>query len=422
MSLHNDSSATSTAPIPYSHELNWPKNLAPFKVIDEDGSQGYPYPHYAWMRDNAPVMRASTPGADVWFLSRYEDVRKALRAPKIFSSEVVTPSPITFLTLFDAPNHTRLRKVVARAFTPKSVGIMEDRVREKGTELLEAMIAKGGGDAVEDYTLQLSMATISGILDVPAEDVDKMKFWSDEIFTYFAQLARNAPGNDTAAASTREFLTYLLNNLERLYEEESEAVGGHIARMWKEGLLTDKEASELCSFMFVAGHDTTTLLMAGAFLQFSETPDLLHRLRENPEDIEAFVEELARFRGPIHRTVRKTTEPVKVEGVTIPQGAIVRLMIASANRDHTKFPDGDVFDMDRDTKGHLGFGHGVHSCVGAPLARLETTITVELLTTMLDTIELDPDHAIEYMKGNNISNGPSTLHVRLHARDRALVN
>ncbi|GAB3594903.1 Vitamin D(3) 25-hydroxylase [Corynebacterium faecale] len=413
---------TTTALPPYSHELNWPENLVPFKVIDEDGSQGYPYPHYAWMRENAPVMRAATPGADVWFLTRYEDVRKALRAPKIFSSEVVTPVPITFLTLFDAPNHARLRKVVARAFTPKSVGIMEDRVRTIGTDLLEKMIENGGGDAVSDYTLQLSMATISGILDVPAEDVEKMKFWSDEIFTYFAQLARNAPGNDTAAESTRDFLAYLLNNLERLYREESEAVGGHIARMWKEGLLNDKEASELCSFMFVAGHDTTTLLMAGAFQQFSETPELLHRLRENPADIEPFVEELARFRGPIHRTVRKTTEPVELHGVTIPEGSIVRLMIASANRDHTKFPDGDTFDMDRDSSGHLGFGHGVHSCVGAPLARLETTITVELLTTMLERIELDPDHAIEYMKGNNISNGPNVLHVRLHSRDRSLVS
>ncbi|MCS5478382.1 cytochrome P450 [Corynebacterium sp. YIM 101645] len=418
MSTHPE---TLTQIPPYSHELNWPEDLAPYRVIDEDGSQGNPYRHYAWMRENAPVMRAATPGADVWFLTRYEDVRKALRAPKIFSSEVIQPVPLTFLTLFDAPNHARLRKVVARAFTPKAVGIMEDRIREVGTGLLEKMIKKGGGDAVADYTLQLSIATISGILDVPAADIGKMKFWSDEIFTFFAQLARNAPGNETAEESTKEFLAYLLNNLERLYQEESEAVGGHIARMWKEGLLNDKEASELCSFMFVAGHDTTTLLMAAAFLQFHESPDLLSRLRNNPEDIKKFVEELARFRGPIHRTVRRTTEAVEVAGVTIPKDAVVRLMVAAANRDHEKFPDGDVFNMDRETDGHFGFGHGVHSCVGAPLARLETTVTVELLSSMVEKIELDPEGVIEYAHGNNISNGTEKLPVRLYARDRALV-
>ncbi|ALZ98808.1 cytochrome P450 [Corynebacterium glutamicum] len=406
---------------PYSHELNWPSHLVPYKVIDEDGSQGVPYEHYAWMRENAPLMRAATPNADVWYLTRYEDVRKAARAPKTFSSEVVTPVPITFLTLFDAPNHARLRKVVARAFTPKAVGMVEDRVRERGTELLENLIAKGGGDVVANYTLQLSMSTISGILDVPASDIDKMKFWSDEIFTYFAQVARNAPGNDTAEQSTKDFLAYLLNNLERLYEIESEAVGGHIARMWKEGLLNDKEAAELCSFMFVAGHDTTTILMAGAFQQFSETPELLTHLRKNPEDVGKFVEELARFRGAIHRVVRRTTEPVEMYGYTIPENSIVRLMIASANRDDAQFPNAAVFDMNRDNKGHLGFGHGVHSCVGAPLARLETTVTVQLLTTMLDKIELDPQREIEYVFGNNISNGPHSLHVLLTARDRSLV-
>lgn len=418
MSAH---SPNATSLPPYSHELNWPENLAPFKVIDEDGSQGNPYPHYAWMRENAPVMRAATPSADVWFLTRYEDVRKALRTPKVFSSEVVTPVPITFLTLFDAPNHARLRKVVARAFTPKAVEIMTDRIRERGTELLEKMVENGGGDAVEDYTLQLSMSTISGILDVPAADIDKMKFWSDEIFAFFAQLARNAPGTPTAEESTRDFLDYLLNNLERLYDEDSQSVGGHIARMWKEDLLSDKEASELCSFMFVAGHDTTTILIANAFRQLAEAPELLDRLRHNPEDIEKFVEELARHRGSIHRTVRKTTEPVEIEGVTIPEGSIIRLMIAAANRDDNQFPDGDTFDMDRDTKGHLGFGHGVHSCVGAPLARLQTTISIELMTRMIGTIELDPTHPIDYMKGSNISNGPSQLYIRLQSRDRSLV-
>ena len=151
----------------YSHELAWPEGMAPFKVVD-DGTQGDPYAHYAWMRENAPVLRAASPVSDVWFISRYDDVRKAMRAPKVFSSQVVDPVPLTFLTLFDAPNHTRLRQVVAQAFTPKAIARFEDRVRENAHKYLDPMIAAGGGDAVEDYAIPLSMSTISALLDVPA--------------------------------------------------------------------------------------------------------------------------------------------------------------------------------------------------------------------------------------------------------------
>ena len=398
---------------PYSHELAWPEGLAPFKVVD-DGSQGDPYAHYAWMRENAPVLRAHSPVSDVWFLSRFDDVRKAMRAPKVFSSQVVDPVPLTFLTLFDAPNHTRLRQVVAQAFTPKAIARFEDRVRDNANLYLDRMIARGGGDAVDDYAIPLSMSTISALLDVPAADFEKMKFWSDETFSYFGRLARNAPGTGTDEQSTFEFFAYLQDTMERLYAEANESVGGHIARMWKEGLLSEKEAKELCAFVFVAGHDTTTILLANAFRMYGEQPDLLARIRQSPEDANLFVEELARFRGTVQRVSRITTEEVEVAGVTIPEGAIVRLLPAAANRDSAKYPDGERFDIDRDTSGHLGFGHGVHACLGAPLARLETRVTVELLAARLGSLALDPHQSIEYVRGNNLTNsGPEHLHVVL---------
>lgn len=398
---------------PYSHELAWPGHLAPFKVVD-DGTQGDPYEHYAWMRENAPVLRAHSPASDVWFISRFDDVRKAIRAPKIFSSQVVDPVPLTFLTLFDAPNHTRLRQVVAQAFTPKAIARFDDRVRENAHKYLDAMIAKGGGDAVEDFAIPLSMSTISALLDVPAADFEKMKFWSDETFSYFGRLARNAPGTGTDEQSTFEFFAYLKETMERLYREQNDSVGGHIARMWKDGLLSEKEAKELCAFVFVAGHDTTTILLANAFRIYSEQPGLLARLRETPADADAFVEELARFRGTVQRASRITTEEVEVAGVTIPKGAIVRLLPAAANHDDAKYPDGGKFDIDRDASGHLGFGHGVHSCLGSPLARLETRVTVELLAAKLGSIKLDPNQPITYVRGNNLTNsGPETLYVEL---------
>lgn len=398
---------------PYAHELAWPEGVEPFKVVD-DGSQGDPYAHYAWMRENAPVLRASSPVSDVWFISRYEDVRKAMRTPKIFSSQVVDPVPLTFLTLFDAPNHARLRQVVAQAFIPKAVARFEDRVRENAHRYLDQMIAAGSGDAVDDYAIPLSMSTISALLDVPAEDFEKMKFWSDETFSYFGRLARNAPGTGTDELSTFEFFAYLKDTMERLYAEENDSVGGHIARMWKEGLLSEKEAKELCAFVFVAGHDTTTILLANAFRMYSEQPNLLARIRQQPEDANLFVEELARYRGTVQRVSRITTEEVEIAGVRIPQGAIVRLLPAAANRDSAKYPEGEKFDIDRDTSGHLGFGHGVHACLGAPLARLETLVTVELLAAKLGSLALNAHRPIDYVRGNNLTNsGPEHLHVVL---------
>jgi cytochrome P450 len=184
--------------------------------------------------------------------------------------------------------------------------------------------------------------------------------------------------------------------------------------MWKEGLLSEKEAKELCAFVFVAGHDTTTILLANAFRVFSEHPELLDRIRRNPDDAGLFVEELARFRGTVQRASRITTEEVEMAGVRIPAGAIVRLLPAAANRDSSKFPDGETFDLDRSTDGHLGFGHGVHSCLGAPLARLEVLVTVKLLAERLGSLLLDPDKPIEYVRGNNLTNsGPEHLHVLL---------
>jgi cytochrome P450 len=141
---------------------------------------------------------------------------------------------------------------------------------------------------------------------------------------------------------------------------------------------------------------------------------LLDRIRRNPADANLFVEELARYRGTVQRASRITTEQVDVAGVTIPAGAIIRLLPAAANRDSSKYPDGETFDIDRTTDGHLGFGHGVHSCLGAPLARLETQVTVEILAAKLGSLALSQDKPIEYVRGNNLTNsGPEHLHVEL---------
>ncbi|PRX32780.1 cytochrome P450 [Paraburkholderia sp. BL18I3N2] len=398
---------------PYSHELDWPEGLEPFKVVD-DGSQGDPYEHYRWMRENAPVLRCQSTTSDVWFLSRYDDVYQAIRNPKLFSSEVVSPPPLTFLTLFDAPDHSRLRKVVQPSFLPLALDPFIEQIAQRAEHLLDAMIAKGGGDVVDDFAIPLSISTISTMIEVPNEDEEKMKFWSDETFSYFGRLARNAPGTGTDEESAQAFFAYLKQALERLARTDSQSIGGHIARMWKDGLLSEKEAKELCAFVFIAGHDTTTILVANAFRMFAEQPELLGRIRENLTDADRFVEEVARYRGTVQRVSRITTEATTVAGVDIPKGAVVRLLLSAANRDSRKFAEGETFDIDRDSSGHLGFGNGMHKCLGAPLAKLETLIATKALASKVGDIALDPARPIQYVRGNNLTNsGPEHLFVKL---------
>ncbi|CAM2188214.1 benzoate/toluate 1,2-dioxygenase reductase component [Paraburkholderia sacchari] len=397
----------------YSHELDWPEGLEPFKVVD-DGSQGDPYEHYRWMREHAPVLRCQSATSDVWFLSRYDDVYQAIRNPKLFSSEVVSPPPLTFLTLFDAPDHSRLRKVVQPSFLPLALDPFVEQIAQRAEDLLDAMIAKGGGDVVDDFAIPLSISTISTMIDVPNEDEEKMKFWSDETFSYFGRLARNAPGTGTDEQSAQAFFAYLKESMERLARTDSQSIGGHIARMWKDGLLSEKEAKELCAFVFIAGHDTTTILVANAFRMLAEEPHLLGRIRENPADAERFVEEVARYRGTVQRVSRITTEATTVAGVDLPKGAVVRLLLSAANRDSRKFVDGETFDIDRDSSGHLGFGNGMHKCLGAPLAKLETLISTKALARKIGAIALDPARPIQYVRGNNLTNsGPEHLFVKL---------
>ena len=416
--MSSDTIETTAIPaesLPYSHELDWPNGLEPFKVVD-DGSQGDPYAHYRFMVDEHPILRCATPTGDVYMISRYADVRKALRTPKVFSSQVVTPPPLTFVTLLDAPYHTKIRTVIAPSFTPKAIARFEEGIYQRAEILLDQLIAKGGGDIVDEFAIPLSMTTISALLDVPAEDQDLMKFWSDEAFSYFGRLARKAPGTGTDEESSMKFFQYLRDRMEVLYAEGNDSIGGEIAKRWKAGDLSDSEAGELCAFVFVAGHDTTTILIANAFMMLAQHPELIERLRNNPEEVARFVEETVRFRGTVQRASRITTQEVEMSGVVLPKGAVVRLMTAAAGRDFAQWPDADTFDMDRDPDGHTGFGAGVHMCAGAPLARMETIAGVQVAVKKLASLELDPERPITWVRGNNLTNsGPETLFVTMEA-------
>lgn len=404
--------------LPYSYELEWPEGLQPWTVIDEKGTQGEPYEHFAWMRKHHPVLRVHHPDEDVYFVSRYEDVRRGMRSPKILHNQVNDVAPFAFPTLLDGAAHVKLRKVVASAFIPKAIALVEDRVREVSQEIVSSFVASGGGEVVEDVSRPLTIATISGILGVPIDDVEKMNFLADKLFVLFARVSRMAPGTDDDEKYSQELFDYLHATLERLHEEKSDTVAGHIARAWKdEGVLTEEEATELCAFVFVAGFETTERLIAGGFRELKANPDLLRRLSENPEEDGAkFIEELVRFRGPVHKAPRRAVEDVEFANVLIPKGSIVRLLLASANRDESQWPHADEFDIDRPTEGHFGFGHGVHACLGAPLARLESRILFEELAKAVSAVDFDPAKDLTLLKGNSLTNGVDSLHVTVTPR------
>lgn len=399
--------------VPYSDELRWPEDLTPFETVNFE-IQKNPYRHYAWMRENAPVLRARGKANDVWFVSRYDDVRSALRDPKRFSSVVVDPIPLVFLTLFDPPDHTRLRKVAASSFTPKAVSQFEAQITEFADGCLKKLIASGGGDVVEGFALRVTMATISGLLGVPAQDFDQMKRWSDDISSYFGRLARQAPGTPNDEDGANAFFAYMSEHLRRAKSDSRETMGRNIATLLDEGVITEREAIHFCAFLFVAGHETTTVLLANSFRQFMEEPHLLERIRNNPGDAKLFVEEMVRYRGTVHRLSRRAKEDIVVAGALIPKNDIVVVLPASANRDDAVFANGDLFDMDRDQSAHLGFGHGIHSCLGQHLARLEGRIGVSLIAQQIGAVTLRAPDSIDFIVGGNLANcGPSYLDARL---------
>jgi len=398
---------------PYSHELSWPAELRPFETVDY-ATQSDPFHHYAWMRENAPVLRTYTPEVDVWYLSRYEDVRAAFRAPKIFSSATVDPVPLLFLTMFDAPQHTRLRHIVASAFLPNAVGKFEQQIRFRGTKYLDALLENGGGDVVDKFSMRLTMATIGTLLGIPANEFTQLKAWSDNLSDYFGRLARQAPGSPEDESGSLEFFDYLKMNLERAHSADDNTVGSNLAQLWKDGVLSEREATHFCAFLFLAGHETTTALIGNSFLELHRNPGLIARIRATPADSSLFVEEMARYRGTVQRASRITVSDVTVAGTFIPKGSVVKLLPGSANRDERKFANAETFDIDRDTTGHLGFGHGVHGCLGAPLARLEGRIALELITEKVEKIGLSDSSPVEFIVGGNLANaGPSRIEAQL---------
>jgi hypothetical protein len=334
-----------------------------------------PYPVYARLRREAPVYRE--PDAGSYVLTRFDDVYGVLRDHETFSSaKGIAPgmqsSPIPMLVMTDPPRHTRLRALVNKAFTPRVLAQLEPWLVEVVDSLLEEMPAKDV-DIVEALTVPLPVTAIARLLGIPETDRERFKRWSDAV----VGVTDYGVGQDRQA-QIGEMMQYFAVKIGERKAAPLQDVLSTIAHAEIDGEgLTDIEMLGFCLLLLVAGNETTTNLLSNMLNVLAGRPDLWERLRAEPGLVPNAVEEALRYDSPVQGLWRTTSRPVEMHGVEIPEGAKVMAGYAAANRDPEEFDNPDEFVPDRNFDLHMAFGYGIHYCLGAPLARLETKVAIE---------------------------------------------
>ncbi|MCR8577054.1 cytochrome P450 family protein [Streptomyces sp. Isolate_219] len=378
-----------------------------------------PYEVYARLRERGPVHRVRLPeGTAVWLVVGYDEVRAALSDPRLskewrHASSAQPMQPVSSgvsMLRSNAPQHTRLRGLVARAFTARRVASLAPRVQELTDELLEAMLAApdGRADLVEALAFPLPITVICELLGVPFLERDTFRTWTDILMV-------GAP-----TPQTREALAAMTGYLDRLVETKRARPGddllSDLIAVSDEGgdRLSHEELLGMAQLLLIAGYETTGNLIANGVLALLTHPDQLAALRADLSLIDGAVEEMLRYDGPLETsTFRFTIDPTDIAGTVVPGGGEVVLpVIADAGRDPLRFDDPDRFDITRAARGHVAFGHGIHFCLGAPLARLEARIAVRTLLERCPKLELDAHPADLRWRLGALLRGPRQLPVR----------
>jgi cytochrome P450 len=339
-----------------------------------------PYPSYAALRANQPVLHVEPYG--LWLVTRYASVRRVLTDHEAFSSQV---SPLRghgfeWLMFMDPPRHAELRTLISRAFTPKSITALAPRIAAIVTELLAPL--DGTCDLVAALGEPLPLRVIAELIGVPPDSAPQLGRWG----TAIVELGNTLGGDDSARASA----AFLAADAEMqvFFTDIVRARRNHPADdlITRLAELPDSELVRFCQLLLAAGTETTTNLITNALLCFA--PSELARLRADPAAIPQALEEVLRFRAPVQSMFRATRHEVELDGTVIPANAFIVASIGSANRDAEVFADPDRFDPARAPNPHLAFGHGIHFCLGAPLARLEGRIALEALCATFRSLEV----------------------------------
>lgn len=366
-----------------------------------------PFPFYARCRAEAPVVKVAMPdGQEAWLVTRYDDVAMVLKDDRFIKNRFSAMSyeqlkkqpwvPKMFLPLLhnmldqDPPVHTRLRALVHKAFSPRLVDEMQDRIAALAAELLDGVERRGRMDLIRDFSLPIPTTIIAEMLGVPVKDRHKFHRWSSRIIA-----ANSRHAMLTAIPGTWLFLRYIRRmTAARRARPQDDLVTALVQAQDEGGKLSDDELVAMIVLLIVAGHETTVNLIGSGMLALMTHPDQLERLRNEPALIKSAVEELLRFTSPVETgTERFAREDVTLHGVTIPKGETIFAAIASANRDERQFPRADELDIAREPNRHLAFGLGIHFCLGAPLARLEGQIAIGALVERLADLRLAVDPA-----------------------------
>ena len=361
-----------------------------------------PYPMYHRLRAEDPVHRSPL---GFWVLTRYEDVVFALRDARLAKEAItsvvaqrfgiVNPPTITRSMLdSDPPDHTRLRGLVNKAFTPRVVELLRPRVQALVDDLLARLDGRHEMDLIEDFAYPIPVIVICELLGVPVEDRDRFRAWGLDMARSLDAVLFG-PQSDVAArgAAARHALGDYFRDLiaERRKVPRPDMLSGLIAAEEAGDRLTEAEMLATCILLLVAGHETTVNLIGNGTLALLRHPGELRRLREDPGLIATAVEELLRYDGPVQRTARVPSEDVKFGDQVIGKDELVMPFIGAADRDPAQFADPDRLDIGRRENRHVAFGYGIHFCLGAPLARVEGQIALATLVQRLPKLALATD-------------------------------
>ncbi|WP_305927609.1 cytochrome P450 family protein [Bacillus mycoides] len=348
-----------------------------------------------------------------WLITRYEDALPLLKDNRLKKDQAnVFPQDTknmhlsvdnsdhltTHMLNSDPPNHSRLRSLVQKAFTPKMISQLDGRIQRIADDLINEIERKGTLNLVDDYSFPLPIIVISEMLGIPKEDQAKFRIWSHAVIA--------SPETPEEIKETEkqlsEFITYLQYIVDVKRKNPKEDLVSALILAENEGhKLSARELYSMIMLLIVAGHETTVNLITNTVLALLENPKQLQLLKENPELIDSAIEEGLRYYSPVEvTTARWAAEPFQIHDQTIQKGDMVIIALASANRDETVFENPEVFDIMRENNRHIAFGHGSHFCLGAPLARLEAKIAITALFKRMPSLQIKGERDKINWQGN----------------------
>ncbi len=378
-----------------------------------------PFAAYDRFRSECPVFKAPPP-FEMWMIFDYDGVKRALTDHEAFSSRV--PAPKNWFIFLDPPQHSKLRALISQAFTPRVVANIEPRIRELSRNLFDKVIERGEMDAAEDFTVPLPMMVIAEMIGMPAADWPRFNRWSDAILRISYTMrgmeadAEAATAMSGFAAVTQEMESYLAEMIEQRRTNPRDDLLTRLIEAEVDGeRLTPAEILGFFQLLIVAGQETTTNLINNALLCLMENPNQLALLRGRPDLLPSAIEEALRYRSPVQWIMRTPRREIEMHGQAIPAGVLVLAMVGSANRDARQFQAADQFEITRDPNPHVAFGHGIHFCLGAALARLEARIALNEILDRFSEFGPASDEPWQPRKALNV-HGPTRLPIRFKRR------